>query len=662
MSQPDPAQTFLLEAEDLLAQVEETALDLNQRPADPEAINRMFRAFHTLKGSGAMFGFDTVAAFTHHVETALDRVRAGELELSDELLGLLLASRDQINRLLLEPDSLDAADESERIIGLLGELTNPHAVSAVQLAPTPQAGGETQRIWHIRFRPGPGVTATGLDPVGLLEDLRSLGTCEIVALTDRIPPLDALNPEHCYLGWDITLTTSHDRNAIQDVFIFVEDESEIAIEAVESPAQAASGEAAAPQVAPTPVQPEKPTADATPKSLGGQTLRVPSAKLDHLVKLVGELVMNQSRLMQVSTRIDDSELASPVEAIERLVAELRDSVLGIRMMPIGTTFSRFKRLVHDLSNELGKEVHLVTEGAETELDKTVLDQLGDPLVHLIRNSLDHGFSTPEERLSAGKARHGTLRLSAAHEGSEVVITIEDDGKGINPQAIREKALERGLIAPDAVLSDREIYNLIFLPGFSTAKTVTSISGRGVGMDAVKKQLEALRGSIELSSERGKGTTVRLTLPLTLAIIEGLAVELDGDRYIVPMSAVTENVELHRHERTRQNGRNLVTVRDELVPYIRLRELFGITSPEPEIEKIVITRHEGQRVGIVVDRVLGSHQTVIQSLGRFYQNIRVCSGATILGDGRVALILDIDGVVEHSADQIHQLMHQTRHSA
>ncbi|HEY9250767.1 MAG TPA: chemotaxis protein CheA, partial [Rariglobus sp.] len=396
--------------------------------------------------------------------------------------------------------------------------------------------------------------------------------------------------------------------------------------------------------APRKPDPLAPAASAKKSAAKEATVRVPSSKLDRLVNLVGEFVMNQSRLAQVAARSDNPDLACPVEAIERLVAELRDSVLGIRMMPIGSTFNHFKRLVHDLSLELGKEIDLVTEGAETELDKTVLDQLGDPLVHLIRNCIDHGIAPPDERLRIGKSRRGTIRLTATHEGSHVVIAIQDDGRGMDVDAIRAKAVEKGLITETATLSEKELFNLVFLPGFSTAKQITSVSGRGVGMDVVRKQIDALSGGIQLVSQRGVGTTISLTLPLTLAIIDGLLVELAGDQFILPMSAVTENVELPRVDRERQNGRNVIAVRGELIPYIRLRELFGLGGEGPVMEKIVIASQGDQRVGIVVDRVLGSHQTVIQSLGRFYRDIEVCSGSTIMGDGRVALILDLAGLI------------------
>ncbi|HEY6876908.1 MAG TPA: chemotaxis protein CheA, partial [Polyangiales bacterium] len=353
-------------------------------------------------------------------------------------------------------------------------------------------------------------------------------------------------------------------------------------------------------------------------------------------------------LQQACAQGSRAEMADPVEAMERLITELRDSVFGIRMMPIGPTFRRFERLARDLSSQLGKEIELVTEGDDTELDKTVLDQLGDPLVHMIRNSMDHGIEAPADRAARGKPERGRVLLTASHEGGQVVITIKDDGRGLDANAIRAKAEEKGLIEPGAHLSEQDTFDLIMKPGFSTAKEVTQLSGRGVGMDVVKRTIESLRGTLSISSQLGAGTTMRLSLPLTLAIIDGLLVEIAGDRFIVPMELVTENVELTRHERSLCNGRNAVAVRGELVPYIRLRELFGSSGLEPELEKVVLVRHDGQRVGLVVDQVIGIHQTVIRSLGPFYRGVELFSGTTIMGDGQVAMILELAGIVRHAS--------------
>lgn len=600
MPSPNPADTFLIEAEELLTQIEESALELEVNQPGGECVHRLFRAFHTIKGSGAMFGFDRVAEFTHSVETTLDKYRSEDMPVSAELIETVLSAKDEIKRLL--------------------------------------EGNAEAREWDIRIQLNPNVLKNGMNPRLLLAELEELGTCTLTGHWDRVPPLASIDPHACYMYWDARLRTAKDRDAIRDVFIFVEDGSQIEI----APAAKASAKEAGP-VRRAEETAQKPAA-------AEATVRVPSGKLDRLVNLVGELVMNQSRLSQAAAGLDAAEIAAPVEEIERLVSELRETVLGIRMMPIGVTFHRFKRLVHDLSGELGKQIELVTEGASTELDKTVLDQLGDPLVHLIRNSVDHGIEAAEQRAAAGKPERGTIRLAASHVGSNVVVTIEDDGRGLDCEAIRAKAVERGLVSPDALLGEREIHQLIFLPGFSMAREVTSVSGRGVGMDVVKRQIDALRGTVSISSIRGRGTTISLTLPLTLAIIDGLLVEIGEDQFIVPMSVVTENVELHRGDRAKNNGRNVVAVRGELIPYLYMREMFSIPGEEPEIEKIVIVRHEDQRVGLVVDRVLGSHQTVIQSLGKFYRNIEMVSGATIMGDGRVALILNMAGLIDLASNR------------
>jgi two-component system, chemotaxis family, sensor kinase CheA len=649
MNAPTPVETFLIEARDLLDQIEEIALDATQRPVDVDAINRLFRAFHTIKGSGAMFGFEAVAAFTHHVENALDQVRSGAVAVSPRLMELILAARDHIAQ-LLEDKSLAGSPESAALVTAFHELVNNGANTGRTAPSAPPPPAAVRETWRIRFQPAPRIAASGLNPVSLLDELRDLGDCVVTALTEGVPPLEQLHAEQCHFGWEIRLTTDRGLNAIKDVFIFVEDESELVIEAV-----TAAPHASAP-AAPPPSRRKPVPLRSTREPAHDASVRVPSARLDRLVNLVGELVMNQSRLTQFATRADEADLTITVEELERLIAELRDTVLGIRMMPIGTTFSRFKRLVHDLSGELHKEMVLVTEGAETELDKTVIDQLGDPLVHLIRNSIDHGIEPPDERARLGKPRQGTIRLAAAHVGSHVVITIQDDGRGLDVEALRAKAVEKKLIADDANLSERELFNLILLPGFSTAKQVTNLSGRGVGMDVVKREIDALGGSIQIASERGQGTTISATLPLTLAIIDGLLVGIGGDQFIIPMSAVQENVELARGDRSRHNGRNIVSVRGELIPYVWLRGTFDVAGEEPEIEKVVIVRQGNDRVGLVVDRVLGSHQTVIQSLGRFYRGIEVLSGATIMGDGRVALILDVPGLVRfveksHAAQQV-----------
>jgi len=381
------------------------------------------------------------------------------------------------------------------------------------------------------------------------------------------------------------------------------------------------------------------------------SIRVPWARLDKLVDLVGELVTVQARLSQTALNFKDPQLLAIAEEVERLTGDLRDNALNIRMLPIGTIFSKFQRLVRDLSAELGRDVDLIPEGAETELDKTVLERLNDPLVHLIRNSIDHGIEPPEVRREKGKPGKGKIGLTASHAGAEVVIRVKDDGGGLDPEAIRAKAVQMGLLAGEADISNKELFAFIMSPGFSTARKVTSVSGRGVGMDVVKKSIEALRGSIEIDSQRGVGTTITIKLPLTLAIIEGLLVTIEQEFFVVPLSVVTECVELTREDVARAHGHKIARVRDEIVPYVHLRERFEMAGAPPAIEQIVITELNGARVGLVVDQVIGEQQTVIKSLGRVYRSIEGISGATLLGDGTVALILDASQLIAGQAGEL-----------
>jgi two-component system chemotaxis sensor kinase CheA len=644
---------FLQEAEDLLAEIDEAALALSKGETS-ETIHRMFRAFHTIKGSSGMCGLTAVADFTHHIETLLDKVRSGTVAATPRLADLVLAGRDQVQAIIaaeqggspVPPGSNEKLIESFRTFSA-DAADNPANVCAQPAASDPLSRVAGEKVWEIHFRPHPALFNCGGNPLLLMRDLSALGSCDVVAHIDAVPPLEQIDPVKCYLWWNAVLHTHEDEGAIRDVFMFVEDGSELEIKL--RPAEIKSG-----QESPVPDGATSGAAAQTAKSPAAQdgraltkesTVRVPAGRLDRLVNLVGELVMNQSRLTQVMIQVGAPELVNPVQEIERLVSELRDDVLGIRMLPIGTLFSRFHRMVHDLSHELGKEIDLVAEGGETELDKSILDQLGEPLVHLLRNCVDHGIESAEERIAKGKSRRGTIRLNAVHQGSTVAISVEDDGRGVNRAAVRAKAVERQLISSESNLSDKEILNLLLLPGFSTASKVTNVSGRGVGMDVVKRQIDLLRGSVLIASEEGKGTSISLTLPLTLAIIEGLLVQVDGSRLIFPMSAVTENVELLASERRTKNGRNVISVRGELIPYIDLRELFEMGGEVPDIEKIVIVEHEEQRVGFVVDRVLGTHQTVLQPLGRFFRDVNVASGATIMGDGGVALILDIAAIIK-----------------
>ena len=691
------SEVFRQEAEELLVEIEECILDIENDPNDDDAVNRLFRAMHTIKGSGSMFGFDDIANFTHHVETCLDEVRSGKVAINKDLIDLILASRDQI-KTMLDGGVYDIETNASIIAALqmlMGD-TDSGADGADTNVGGKQAESESDpELFKVSFEPEAGIFGTGMDPLVLIEDLASLGKAKIVANIDNIPLLNEIDPECCYMSWNVELTTGRGVDAIKDVFIFVESESEISIEKVDiydAILDDDDPEIPVPKIGEILVQEnvinneqlgkaldlqrenkkkigeilvndqkvnENIVAEALQRqnqaktkkeSVKQESVRVSSDKLDRLINLVGELVITQAQLSEISADNVLAELTKPVEEVERLTGELRDSVLNIRMMPIGSQFNRFRRLVRDLCTELEKDVDLITEGAETEMDKTVIERLADPLVHLIRNSMDHGIEIPSDRASAGKPSKGTIKLSAAHKGANVVITIHDDGKGLDKDKLLNKAIEKGLVSPDVELSDKEIYSLILMPGFSTAQAVTNLSGRGVGMDVVKREIETLRGKVDISSELGAGTTIQLSLPLTLAIIDGLLVDVAGDKYVVPVSTVEECLEMNDLINALSKERNLIKVRGEMVPYVRLREIFGVPGDNSGIEEAVIVNMNDLRMGIVVDHIIGDYQTVIKSLGKMYEDVTEISGATIMGDGNVALILDVAGVMETAKNE------------
>jgi two-component system chemotaxis sensor kinase CheA len=675
---PNPADTFRQEAQDLLEQLEQSLLDLEDNPGDQALIDQVFRALHTIKGSGAMFGFDALAAFTHHLETAFDKVRSGKVQLNAALVGVTLAAKDHIRALIERPDEADEAigtDLLTQLSGLMAGETDAPLLSQQNPVPVPNVVVEGPATYHLRFRLPSNAMAMGTNPLYLLDELRTLGDCTVTALTDDIPCLEALDPSVCYVTWDVVLSTSRAVSAIDEVFLFVRDDMELTIEKLPSEPKRLGeilcdrGDVAPAIIADAAASQEKlgsilvktgavsesrlRSALAEQNHLSDQpvaakqtdSIRVPAERLDGLLDQVGELVIAQARLKQIAQTSFDPQIKAVAEEIERLTSGLRDTSMGIRMVPIGSLFGRFRRLVHDLAQTCGKPVRLTTSGGETELDKTVIERLADPLVHLIRNCVDHGLENVDGRQAAGKAPEGEVHLSAQHSGAQVLITIRDDGRGLDRIRIRSRAEEQGLLTTSAKLTDNELFQCIFLPGFSTAAQVTSLSGRGVGMDVVKRTIDSLRGSIDISSEPGQGTQVVLRLPLTLAIIDGLLVRVGRGHYVVPLSAVEECVELSAIESARSTGRNFLSIRGSLVPFLRLRELFGVSVPTEPYQKVIIVSSGDLRVGLVVDQVIGEHQTVIKSLSKLHADVQSFSGATILGDGSVALILDVAHLIE-----------------
>ncbi|MBP1095214.1 chemotaxis protein CheA [Bradyrhizobium diazoefficiens] len=673
MSAMDPTEVFRQEASELFEVLEGALLDLGLRPDDRELVDSAFRALHTIKGSGAMFGFDKVASFTHEFETAFDRVRKGEIKPTQELISVALAAKDYIRALIEDPQSTDDVigegilDDLKRFVSS-DQPVVPVAGIAEAAAPveSKQAG------WHLYLEFESHILRNGSNPLDLLEDLCKLGPCFVVPVTDGIPFLDEMEPEDCYLKWDVKLHAACDKDAIDDVFMFVQDEMKLTLSPLEhveasapmplfqlideEPAPEAEMPAPVVEAAAAPIA-AQPAAKAEPKSepkpepkaeakrddRGIATVRVQAERLDELMDRVGELVIAQARLTQLASSGSDLSIKMIAEEIERLASSLRDTTMGARMVPIGSLFGRFRRLIHDLSRDLSKPVEFVTTGEDTELDKTMIECLADPLVHLIRNAIDHGIEDTATRAANGKTEQGRIELAAVHSGAQVLVTVKDNGGGLNTARIRAKAEEQGLIAAGAVLTDHEIHQFLFHPGFSTAQTISALSGRGVGMDVVKRTIENMRGTIDLSTKPGQGTTVTLRLPLTLAIIEGLLIRVGEGRYIIPLSAVEECVELTAEDE-RSRGRNFLNVRGNLVPFLRLREIMSSSGAPDRHQKTIIISTGESRVGLVADQIIGNHQTVIKSLSKLHSDVTIFSGATILGDGTAALILDVAQLV------------------
>jgi two-component system chemotaxis sensor kinase CheA len=707
--------TFLLEARELLEQMEDGLLQIENGAGDSETVNAIFRAAHTIKGSAGIFGFDEVVGFTHTVENVLDRVRGNELAIDRPLAELLLASGDHIGTLLQRvADKAHDHDPVVNAIGhdLLGQLARfttactlpaPAAATAdIAPAATPamERGGDTAITgnWHVSLRFSREVLQHGMDPLSFIRYLGSLGDIEgIVTLQDALPALGELDPEACYLGFEISLKSEASHADIDGAFDFVRDDATIHILPPHSPLQAYAdlltalspepallGEALlrcgtleaaeleralapAPTTALVPVVADEAPAlpaviDAAAPSSGGKpardsgrakTLRVDADKLDKLINLVGELVIAGAGANMIAGQLKARRMLEATSTMARLIEEVRDSTLNLRMVQIGETFNRFQRVVRDVARDLGKDIRLVINGAETELDKTMVEKIGDPLMHLVRNAMDHGIEAAELRVARGKPAQGTIRLDARHDSGGVLIEVSDDGNGLNRERILKKAIEKGLVGPQQHLSDEDVYKLIFAPGFSTAEQLSNISGRGVGMDVVKKNIEALHGSIEIDSVEGQGSTMRIRLPLTLAIIDGFLVGVGDASFVIPLDQVIECIKLPALERQTDPRRDYLNQRGQILPYTRLRDALDLpagTDGRHTDRNLVVVQYGGKRAGLVVDSLHGEIQTVIKPLGRVFSRVQGISGSTILGSGAVALILDIPRLLQQVIDR------------
>jgi two-component system, chemotaxis family, sensor kinase CheA len=668
---------FIEEATDLINDLENALLDLEKDPTDKNIIGQVFRVMHSLKGGGAMFGFDSISQFTHNLETIYDLVRNDKMTVGKSLLNITLSSVDHLKRLLEKGENLDDEDKATHkklindiLLIIKGEDVKAAPAKEEKLAEELEKVAETGSTYYILFNPSEHIFNDGTNPLFLLDELSTLGNSYPLAHLQKIPNFADYNPANCYIGWEIFLATSETDNSIQDVFIFVQDECELKVikiaekNLLEEPKfidqinlMSAAGQINTLELiefAQT-IVPQKKTAAKKVKKADGKeaviaSIRVASDKIDKLMNLVSELVTTQASLSLVAETTKHHDLVVISENVENLTRQLRDIAFSISLVPIETVLTRFQRLVRDLSNEFNKEISFVIEGADTELDKTLIQNLTDPIMHILRNCIDHGIESKEEREKKGKPALGTINFRAFYSGTNVLVQIQDDGAGINPLKIKEKAIQKGIISAEMALSDKDILGLIFLPGFSTASVVSDVSGRGVGMDVVKRKINEVRGDVEIESVVDKGTTITLKLPLTLSIIDGLLVKIDNVSYIVPLSVV-DKIYAISHEQVTNKFTNVIILDDEQIPFYYLRDEFECESEKPEAEQLIVVKYEEHRIGLIVDTVIGEYQAVLKPLGRHYKNHEIISGATILGDGTVALVIDTNKIIKQFSNEI-----------
>jgi two-component system chemotaxis sensor kinase CheA len=682
------AKVFFQESREGLDAMESGLLSLDAT-ADRENINTIFRAAHSIKGGAATFGFTEVATFTHGVETLLDEMRNGLRPITAEAIQTLLQSCDCLREMIAATEAEQPLDQgriaslNSDIRQILGESPGATPPPAPPVPAGPAA--DTAGGWHIVFEPVPDLLRLRNEPVRMFAELERLGTVVTHADVSRLPTLDALDPESCYLAWNIEIAGQIARPMLDEIFDWVDSGCRLEFTPTGSPPSAAvvpadtqpnapaahapatppaeAERSAAPVSAAAPVNPAAPASAVAPVNAAAQkatgdtgSIRVATEKLDNIINLVGELLITQSMLCGFAEGIDPSELDRLRQGLSQLARntrELQESVMQIRMLPISFAFNRFPRIVHDLSRKLGKKVEIKLVGENTELDKTVLEKISDPLVHLVRNALDHGLETPELRAAAGKHETGTLELRAFHEGGNIIIEVRDDGAGLNKARILQKARERALITAEQELTDEQIDNLIFMPGFSTAEQISDVSGRGVGMDVVRRNINDLGGHVQIFSKQGQGSTIRIRLPLTLAILDGQLVRVGKEIYIISLLAIVETIQVSGDRlNTLVGGTEVFRLRDEYLPVVKLCDQFGIEPDNRSTAEglLVIVEADGKRVGVLVDDLLAQQQVVIKSLESNFKPVSGIAGATILGDGTVALIIDAPGLINSATER------------
>jgi two-component system, chemotaxis family, sensor kinase CheA len=649
---------FFEESFEGLEIMEAELLELDFKNPDEEEINKIFRAAHSIKGGGGSFGFNEITGFTHVLETLLDEVRSGKHELNQEEVNLLLTSVDCLRDMLSaardktdfdEEHIQSVQNELEKALGAESSDQNEDGVSE-NIDTAPAGSG-----WHINFVPHHHMFQTGNDALRMFRELEEFGEISTEIHIDNLPPFDKYDTDECYVSWDLTLTTDVGEDQVKEVFEWVEDDCDLTITKISSDNSTEnekSTDEKIKEVAPTQDRRagDRRKTDRRGASSESSSIRVNTDKIDALINMVGELVITQSMLGQFGEDFDVKnidKLNDGLKQLERNTRELQENVMQIRMLPISFSFNRFPRLVHDLSSKLDKKIELKLSGEGTELDKTVMEKIGDPLVHLVRNSLDHGIEMPEDRIAAGKPETGTIHLNAYHEGGKVVIDIEDDGAGLNKERILSKAIERGIVKEGDKLSDDQINALVFHAGFSTAEVVSDVSGRGVGMDVVKRNIHDLGGDVEVKSEEGKGSVFTIRLPLTLAILDGQLIKVGAETYIIPLVSIIESIQIKpENNKSIAGDAEVYRLREDYLPILRLHSLFNIESNNTELDDglLVVVEAEGQKVGLFIDDLLAQQQVVIKSLETNYQKVEGVSGATILGDGTVAMILDVTSLL------------------
>ena len=656
--------TFFEECAEILADLEAHLARVQSEPLDAESLNAVFRAAHSIKAGAGAFGYTDLVRFTHAFEALLDRMRAGEIGQSEQVAQVLVRAGDILAALVaaardgIAPAEHFGADVVEDMKALLAEAGGPPAPAPAPAASAVQAGTGEPARWLITFVPSPDLFRNATEPLLLLRELQRLGSLDVHCDLAGLPDLDRLDPEAAYLRWTLRLTTDRPRADILEVFEFVDEACQVNVERQED----AAGEAAASSLDQTSALPAAPVpaaqSIATPASGASarrathSSIRVDLARIDRLVNTVGELVITQAMLAQQIADLGAGNSRQAMRGHEELAAltrELQECVMAIRMQPVKSVFARMPRLVRELSAKLGKQVRLVTAGEQTEVDKTVIEELADPLTHMIRNSIDHGIEMSAVRRANGKSEEGTIELSAAHVGGNIIIQVGDDGAGLNRARLVQKATETGVIAPGANLSEEEIDDLIFAPGFSTAAAVTDVSGRGVGMDVVRRNIVNLGGRIQVQTTPGRGTRFTLVIPLTLAVLDGMIVAVGKERYILPLTSILESFRPEKSAvRRLAPGIDVVSIRGDFVRLVPLDRVFGVADAVTEPWQglvVIVETAKGQRVGLTVDELLGQQQVVIKSLSENFDPVPGISGATILGNGRVALILDVEQLAE-----------------